>query len=187
MTEVVRCSWANGTPLMEAYHDTEWGVPVYDDKVLFEFITLEGAQAGLSWSTVLRKRDGYRQAFAGFDVAAVADMGPDDVERILTSFDIVRNRAKVISTIGNAKAFQKIQQEFGSFSDFQWNFVGGKPIVNRPTSMSGVPAKTELSDAFSKELLKRGFKFVGSTIAYAYMQAVGIVDDHTVECFRSSK
>jgi len=181
---LVRCAWANGSPLMEAYHDTEWGVPVYDDRILFEFITLEGAQAGLSWMTVLRKREGYHKAFANFDPAVVAEMGPDDVERILTSFDIVRNRAKVISTIGNAKVFVKIQQEFGSFSDFQWNFVGGKPIVNRPASLSEIPAKTELSDKFSKELLKRGFKFVGSTICYAYMQAVGIVDDHTPECFR---
>ena len=184
MSEVVRCPWANGSEMMADYHDKEWGVPVHDDRVLFEFITLEGAQAGLSWSTVLRKRDGYRAAFANFDAAAVADMTDRDVDRILTSFDIVRNRAKVISPIGNARAFLKVQKEFGSFAEYQWSFVGGKPIVNRPSSMSDVPAKTELSDKFSKDLLKHGFKFVGSTICYAYMQAVGLVDDHMVECFR---
>jgi DNA-3-methyladenine glycosylase I len=187
MTDVTRCAWAAGSALMEAYHDTEWGVPVYDDRTLFEFITLEGAQAGLSWMTVLRKRDGYRQAFADFDPAAVAEFGDVDVERILTSSEIVRNRAKVISTIGNARAFLAVQREFGSFADFQWNFVGGKPIVNRPQTFADVPAKTPLSDAFSKELLRRGFKFVGSTICYAYMQAVGIVDDHLTTCFRADQ
>jgi DNA-3-methyladenine glycosylase I len=183
--DLARCAWADGNPLMAAYHDAEWGVPVYDDRVLYEFITLEGAQAGLSWMTVLRKRDGYRKAFAGFDPAVVAEFGGDDVERILTSFDIVRNRAKVISTIGNARAMLAIQRDFGSFSDFQWSFIGGKPIVNRPQTLAGIPAKTPLSDAFSKELLRRGFKFVGSTICYAYMQAVGMVDDHVGGCFRA--
>lgn len=187
MTDLVRCAWANGSPLMEAYHDEEWGVPVHDDRVLFEFITLEGAQAGLSWMTVLRKREGYRQAFAGFDPAVVAEFGDADVDRILTSFDIVRNRAKVISTIGNARAFLKVQKEFGSFSDFQWSFIGGKPLVNRPASLSELPATSTLSDSLSKELLKRGFKFVGSTICYSYMQAVGMVDDHLASCFRAAR
>jgi DNA-3-methyladenine glycosylase I len=187
MSNIIRCGWADGSPLMAEYHDKEWGVPVYDDRVLFEFLTLEGAQAGLSWMTVLRKRDGYRQAFADFDPAVVADFADADVDRILQSFDIVRNRAKVISTIGNARAFLAVQREFGSFSDFQWKFVGGEPIVNCPSTFADIPAKTPLSDAFSKDLLRRGFKFVGSTICYAYMQAVGLVDDHLTTCFRSAK
>jgi DNA-3-methyladenine glycosylase I len=181
---VVRCEWANGSDLMRQYHDEEWGVPVYDDRVLFEFITLEGAQAGLSWSTVLRRRDGYREAFAAFDPAAVAEFTDADVERLLADANIIRNRAKVIATIGNARAFLKVQQEFGSFSAYQWDFIGGKPIKNSPPTLANVPATTDLSNAFSKALLKRGFKFVGSTICYAYMQAVGMVDDHVTTCFR---
>ncbi|MGO8672960.1 MAG: DNA-3-methyladenine glycosylase I [Capsulimonadaceae bacterium] len=185
MSEIpMRCDWANGSTIMESYHDREWGVPIYEDRLLFEMLTLEGAQAGLSWMTVLRKRSGYRAAFADFDPAKVAGFTDDDANRIVETAEIVRNRAKVASTIGNARAFLRVQEEFGTFSKFQWEFVGGSPIVNRPRSMSELPASTELSDRFSKELKRRGFKFVGTTICYAYMQAVGMVDDHLETCFR---
>jgi DNA-3-methyladenine glycosylase I len=184
MIDRVRCGWANGDPLMETYHDAEWGVPVHDDHTLFEFLTLEGAQAGLSWMTVLRKRAGYRTAFVNFDPGVVAAFSDADVERLLLEPGIVRNRAKVLSTIGNARAFLSVQSEFGSFARFQWEFVGGTPVKNSPVSMGDIPARTPLSDSFSKELLRRGFKFVGSTICYAYMQAVGMVDDHLTTCFR---
>jgi DNA-3-methyladenine glycosylase I len=181
--EVSRCAWAQ-TPLSIAYHDEEWGVPVHDDVVLFEFITLEGAQAGLSWETILRKRDAYRDAFAGFDPAQVARFTPARVEKLMQDPGIVRNRLKIASTISNASAFLAVQREFGSFDKYVWRFVGGKPIVNRRRSMKEVPVKTPASDALSKDLLQRGFRFVGSTICYAFMQAVGLVDDHTDDCFR---
>ena len=181
--EVSRCAWAQ-TPLSIAYHDDEWGVPVHDDVVLFEFITLEGAQAGLSWETILRKRDAYRHAFAGFDPAKVARFTPARVEKLMQDPGIVRNRLKIASTISNASAFLAVQREFGSFDEYIWRFVGGTPIVNRRRSMKEVPVKTPASDALSKDLLKRGFRFVGSTICYAFMQAVGLVDDHTDDCFR---
>jgi DNA-3-methyladenine glycosylase I len=181
--EVSRCAWAQ-TPLSIAYHDEEWGVPVHDDVVLFEFITLEGAQAGLSWETILRKRDAYRDAFAGFDPAKVARFTPARVEKLMQDPGIVRNRLKIASTISNASAFLAVQREFGSFDKYVWRFVGGKPIVNRRRSMKEVPVKTPASDALSKDLLQRGFRFVGSTICYAFMQAVGLVDDHTDDCFR---
>jgi DNA-3-methyladenine glycosylase I len=181
--EVSRCAWAQ-TPLSIAYHDEEWGVPVHDDVVLFEFITLEGAQAGLSWETILRKRDAYRDAFAGFDPAKVARFTPARVEKLMQDPGIVRNRLKIESTISNASAFLAVQREFGSFDEYVWRFVGGTPIVNRRRSMTEVPVKTPASDALSKDLLKRGFRFVGSTICYAFMQAVGLVDDHTDDCFR---
>ena len=181
--EVSRCAWAQ-TPLSIAYHDDEWGVPVHDDVVLFEFITLEGAQAGLSWETILRKRDAYRHAFAGFDPAKVARFTPARVEKLMQDPGIVRNRLKIASTISNASAFLAVQREFGSFDGYVWRFVGGTPIVNRRRSMKEVPVKTPASDALSKDLLKRGFRFVGSTICYAFMQAVGLVDDHTDDCFR---
>ena len=181
--EVSRCAWAQ-TPLSIAYHDEEWGVPVHDDVVLFEFITLEGAQAGLSWETILRKRDAYRHAFAGFDPAKVARFTPARVEKLMQDPGIVRNRLKIDSTISNASAFLAVQREFGSFDEYVWRFVGGTPIVNRRRSMKDVPVKTPASDALSKDLLKRGFRFVGSTICYAFMQAVGLVDDHTDDCFR---
>ena len=181
--EVSRCAWAQ-TPLSIAYHDEEWGVPVHDDVVLFEFITLEGAQAGLSWETILRKRDAYRHAFAGFDPAKVARFTPARVEKLMQDPGIVRNRLKIDSTISNASAFLAVQREFGSFDEYVWRFVGGKPIVNRRRSMKEVPVKTPASDALSTDLLKRGFRFVGSTICYAFMQAVGLVDDHTDDCFR---
>jgi len=181
--EAYRCQWAE-SPLMHEYHDLEWGVPVHDDNVHFEFITLEGAQAGLSWSTILKKRGNYRRLFRTFDPAKVARMGKRDIERLLRNEGIVRNRLKVESTITNARAFLKIQKEFGSFDSYIWNFVGGKPIVNSPTSMKEIPATTAESDTLSKELKKRGFRFVGSTIIYAYMQAVGLVNDHEIRCFR---
>ena len=185
MTHRVRCGWAT-TPLSIAYHDKEWGTPVHDDNVLFEFITLEGAQAGLSWETILRKREAYRNAFAGFDPAKVARFTPARVEKLMKDEGIVRNRMKIESTITNAKAFLAVQKAFGSFDAYVWRFVGGKPLVNERRSMKDLPAKTAESDALSKDLSKRGFRFVGSTICYAFMQAVGMVDDHSVDCFRQT-
>ena len=179
-----RCSWCGTDPLYVAYHDEEWGVPVHDDRRLFEFLVLEGAQAGLSWITILRKRENYRRAFAEFDPRAVARFGARDVRRLLGDAGIVRNRLKIASTIGNACAFLRVQEEFGSFARYQWDFVGGRPIVEQRGTSLDVPPRTELSDAWSKDLKRRGFKFVGSTIVYAYMQAVGVVNDHVVECFR---
>jgi len=179
-----RCAWAT-TALGIVYHDSEWGVPVHDDRTLFEFLTLEGAQAGLSWETILRKREAYREAFAGFDPGRVARFSPARVERLLENPGIVRNRLKVLSTVSNARAFLDVQREFGSFDAYVWGFIGGAPRVNRPRSFRQVPARTAESDALSHDLLARGFKFVGSTICYAFMQAVGLVNDHTVDCFRS--
>jgi DNA-3-methyladenine glycosylase I len=169
---------------MTAHHDEEWGVPSHDDRHLFELLTLEGAQAGLSWSTILNKREGYRRAFAGFDPAAVARFGPKDVERLLADAGIVRNRLKVESTIANAPRVLDVQQEHGSFSAYLWDFVGGAPIVGNWRTLSELPAETELSRALSKDLKKRGFRFVGPTVCYAFMQSVGLVNDHTVDCFR---
>ena len=183
MTAVQRCEWAR-TPLSIAYHDDEWGVPVHDDRVLFEFLTLEGAQAGLSWETILRKREAYREAFAGFDPARVARFTPGRIERLLQNPGIVRNRLKIVSTVNNAKAFLRVQREFGSFDAYVWQFVGGSPRVNRWRTLRELPARTPESDALSRDLLRRGFKFVGSTICYAYMQACGLVNDHTSDCFR---
>ena len=178
-----RCAWAQ-TPLSIAYHDAEWGRPVHDDRVLFEFLILEGAQAGLSWETILKKRDGYRRAFAGFDPAKVARFTDFRLSRLMNDAGIVRNRLKINSAVTNARAFLMIQREFGSFDTFAWPFVGGKRVA-RPRSLREIPARTDESDALSKALAKRGFKFVGSTICYAFMQAVGMVDDHTVDCFRA--
>jgi len=178
-----RCAWAR-TPLGIAYHDLEWGVPVHDDNILFEFLTLEGAQAGLSWETILKKRDAYRKAFAGFDPAMVARFRPAQVARLLANPGIVRNRLKIASTVSNAKAFLAVQRELGSFDAYVWSFVGGTPRMNRWRAPGQVPAKTPQSDALSRDLLRRGFKFVGSTICYAFMQAVGMVNDHTIDCFR---
>lgn len=177
----VRCSWAV-KPLDIVYHDTEWGVPVHDDRVLFEFLTLEGAQAGLSWSTVLAKREHYREAFLGWDVPAIARFTAADIDRLMQNAGLVRHRGKLESTVTNARAFLAVQAEFGSFDSWLWRFVNGAPIVNRPTRMRDVPTSTPDSDALSKALVKRGFKFVGTTICYAYMQAVGMVDDHLVGC-----
>ena len=181
-----RCAWAQ-TPLSIAYHDEEWGVPVHDDRLLFEFLILEGAQAGLSWETILKKREAYRDAFLGFDPARVARFTPARVRRLLTNPGIVRNRLKIESTVRNAKAFLAVQQEFGSFDDYVWRFVAGRPRVNRWRSPRQVPARTPESDALSRDLAKRGFNFVGSTICYAFMQAVGLVDDHMVDCFRHGR
>ena len=178
-----RCSWPQAD-LDIAYHDTEWGVPVHDDRTLFEFITLEGAQAGLSWSTVLRKRDNYRRAFADFDAAAVARFTLTRIEKILADPGVIRHRGKIESTVSNAKAFLAVQKELGSFDRYVWQFVGGAPIVNRRRALGAIPSSTPESDALSKDLKKRGFKFVGSTICYAFMQAVGMVNDHQVDCFR---
>ena len=178
-----RCAWAR-TDLSIAYHDKEWGVPVHDDRTLFEFLTLEGAQAGLSWETILKKRDAYRRAFAGFDPAAVARFTPARVERLLRDPGIVRNRLKVESTIGNARAFRAVQEEFGSFDSYVWSFVDRAPRVNQWRSLADIPTSTVQSDAVSRDLKRRGFRFVGSTICYAFMQAVGMVNDHTVDCFR---
>jgi DNA-3-methyladenine glycosylase I len=185
--KLVRCGWSGSDPLYVAYHDEEWGVPIHDDVRLFEFLILEGAQAGLSWLTILRKREAYQRAFAGFDARRVARFGARDVKRLLGDAGIVRNRLKIESAIDNARAFLRVQEEFGSFARYQWDFVGGKPIVNQPIELGDVPPRTELSDALSMDLKRRGFRFVGSTIVYAYMQAVGIVNDHLVGCFRHAE
>ncbi len=181
-----RCEWANGSPLEQAYHDTEWGVPLHDDRLLFEFLVLGGAQAGLSWSTILKKRAGYRQAFDNFDVRTVANYTEDKVAELLANPAIIRNRLKVRSAISNAREFLKIQDEFGSFDRYIWQFVNGQPIQNAWQRRSDIPANTPVSDTMSKDLRKRGFKFVGSTICYAFMQAAGMVNDHTTDCFRYS-
>jgi DNA-3-methyladenine glycosylase I len=183
MKSVTRCPWPT-KELDIHYHDTEWGVPQYDDRVLFEFLILEGAQAGLSWSTILNKRENYRAAFDQFDATRIAKYDERKVAKLLADPGIVRNKLKVAATIQNAKAYLTVQKEFGSFDAYLWQFMGGKPKQNAWTSMKQVPARTTESDAMSKDLLKRGFKFVGSTICYALMQAVGMVNDHTVECFR---
>ncbi|MBK8596865.1 MAG: DNA-3-methyladenine glycosylase I [Holophagales bacterium] len=184
MPESSRCPWAGTDPLYVAYHDEEWGVPSRDDRHLFEMLILEGAQAGLSWITILRKREGYRRAFSGFDPAKVARFGPEDVERLLADPGIVRNRLKVESAIDSAKAFVTLQKEAGSFSEWLWAFVDGQPVRSSPREMREVPAKTPLAERISKELKKRGFRFVGPTIVYAYLQAVGVVNDHLVSCPR---
>lgn len=179
-----RCAWVGTDPLMVQYHDREWGRPVHDDRVLFEFLILEGAQAGLSWRTILNKRENYRRAFRGFDPQKVACFGAADTRRLLADPGIVRNRLKVAAAIQNAKAFLAVQQEFGSFAAYVWRFVGGKPIRHRVRTIKDVPTTTPESDALSRDLLKRGFKFVGSTTIYAFMQAVGMVNDHEERCFR---
>lgn len=182
-----RCLWCGTDPLYVAYHDTEWGVPVYDDRKLFEFLILESAQAGLSWLTVLRKREAYRTAFAGFDPEKVARFDQRKLETLLQNPGIIRNRAKVAAAVGNAREFLRVCEEFGSFSDYQWRFVDGTPQHYRRRSLKNLPATSTVSDAFSKDLKQRGFKFVGSTIIYAHMQAVGMVNDHLVNCFRHTE
>lgn len=184
--ERIRCPWAQGDQYV-AYHDAEWGVPVHDDRRLFEFLILEGAQAGLSWSTILKKRENYREAFDQFDPSVVARYGKKKRVALLGNAGIVRNRLKIESAIGNATAFLAVQDEFGSFDEFIWGFVGGSAIQNIRQSMKDVPARTPESDAMSEDLKKRGFRFVGTTICYAYMQAVGMVNDHLVECFRHTE
>jgi DNA-3-methyladenine glycosylase I len=182
--DIVRCHWASGDELTIRYHDEEWGVPVHDDRTLFEFLILEGAQAGLSWNTILNKRQNYRVAFDEFDVRRVAAYDRRKMQRLLKDPGIVRNRLKIASAVGNAKAFLRVAEEFGSFDRYIWRFVDGKPRVNSRKSPRQVPAKTAESDAMSKDLKARGFNFVGSTICYAFMQAVGVVNDHLVRCFR---
>jgi DNA-3-methyladenine glycosylase I len=182
--QIPRCGWAGNDPLYVAYHDEEWGVPVHDDRTLFEFLILEGAQAGLSWSTILKKRENYREAFDGFDPHKVAEYGEDKVAELLANPGIVRNRLKVAAAISNARALLEVQDEFGSFDAYIWRFVDGEPLVNAWQSLSEIPALTPESVAMSKDLLKRGFRFVGPTICYAFMQAVGMVNDHAVDCFR---
>jgi DNA-3-methyladenine glycosylase I len=179
----IRCSWATNE-LSIRYHDEEWGVPVHDDRTLFEFLILEGAQAGLSWNTILNKRENYRRAFDGFDPKKVARYDQRKVAKLLADAGIVRNKLKIAAAIQNAKAFLKVQDEFGSFDRYIWQFIGGKPKVNQWESLRQLPARTPESDAMSKDLLRRGFKFVGSTICYAFMQAVGMVNDHAIDCFR---
>ncbi|MDW8281687.1 MAG: DNA-3-methyladenine glycosylase I [Myxococcales bacterium] len=182
---LTRCAWAEGvSEAYLAYHDREWGVPVHDDRVHFEFLVLEGAQAGLSWATVLHKREAYRRAFAGFDPEQVARFSDRNIEQLLQDRGIIRNRLKIEAAVTNARAFVRIQEEFGSFDRYVWGFVGGRPIVNRRRTMGDIPATSAESDALSKDLRRRGFKFVGSRIIYAHMQAVGMVNDHLTSCFR---
>jgi DNA-3-methyladenine glycosylase I len=181
---IIRCAWSGSDPLYQAYHDNEWGIPVHDDRRLFEMLILEGAQAGLSWITILRKRANYRKAFDAFDAKKIAKYNRARVARLMEDEGVVRNRLKIESTVLNAKAFLAVQKEFGSFDRYVWQFVGGKPLVNRWRTMKELPASTPESEALSRDLKKRGFKFVGSTICYAFMQAVGMVNDHTMDCFR---
>ena len=180
----IRCAWPGDDPLYRAYHDKEWGVPLHDDQRLFEFLILEGAQAGLSWITILRKRENYRAAFDGFDPARIARYNADKIESLLQDAGIVRNRLKVEAAVNNARKFLEVQKEFGSFDRFIWQFVDGRPKQNKWRRLAEIPASTPESDAMSKELRKRGFKFTGSTICYAHMQATGMVNDHTIDCFR---
>ncbi|NJL43991.1 MAG: DNA-3-methyladenine glycosylase I [Nitrosarchaeum sp.] len=178
------CGWCGSDPLYVKYHDEEWGVPVHDDRKLFEFLVLEGAQAGLSWLTVLRRREGYRRAFAGFDPECVARFAQEDVDRLMGDSGIIRNRLKILSAISNARCFLRIQEEFGSFDSYVWSFTGGRTVTNRFVELNELPATSAVSDALSKDLRKRGMRFVGSTIMYAHMQATGMVNDHVVSCFR---
>lgn len=182
--EKTRCPWCGSDPLYVTYHDTEWGVPVKDDKTLFEFLILESFQAGLSWITILRKRENFRKAFDDFDYKKIAKYQEDKIQELLQDAGIIRNKLKVRAAVSNAQAFLKVQQEFGSFSNYIWGFVNDKPIKNRFQSLSEAPATTALSDKISKDLKKRGFKFMGSTVVYAHMQATGMVNDHLVDCFR---
>ncbi len=179
-----RCEWANRNELEQNYHDNEWGVAIHDDRRLFEFLVLEGAQAGLSWSTILRKREGYRRAFDSFDVQKISHYSDNDVSRLLVNSEIIRNKLKINATIANARAFLQVQEQFGSFDHYIWQFVNGKSIQNSWKNMTDIPSSTPESEAMSKDLQKRGFKFVGTTICYAFMQAVGMVNDHVVGCFR---
>ena len=182
--EKIRCAWSGTDPLYQQYHDEEWGVPVHDDRHLFEMINLEGAQAGLSWITILRKRENYRAAFDNFDATMIAQYNEAKIEALLANPGIVRNKLKVAGVVKNARAFLAVQQEFGSFDAYIWRFVGGQPLMNHRQSLRDIPAQTAEAEAMSKDLKKRGFTFVGPTICYAFMQAVGMVNDHTVDCFR---
>ncbi|HEV7669646.1 MAG TPA: DNA-3-methyladenine glycosylase I [Thermoanaerobaculia bacterium] len=186
-TEKIRCGWSLGSPEYIEYHDRDWGVPVHDDRLLFEMLTLEGAQAGLAWITILRKRAGYRAAFANFDPKKVARFGPADVERLLADPGIVRNRLKIESTLDNARAFLAVKKEKGSFAAYLWSFVDGKPVQSARKALGDVPPQTPLAELISKDLKHRGFRFVGPTIIYAYLQAVGVVNDHLLSCFRRAE
>ena len=179
-----RCAWAGTDPVYVAYHDNEWGVPVHDDRKLFEFLVLEGAQAGLSWITILKRREGYRKAFKGFDPEKVARFTEKKMAALMQDAGIIRNRLKIESAVKNAKAFLKVQEEFGSFDEYQWRFVDGAPVKNSREGTEKIPATSKISDAYSKDLKSRGFNFVGSTIIYAHMQAIGMVNDHVTDCFR---
>jgi len=181
---MTRCEWANRSELEQSYHDNEWGVAIHDDRNLFEFLVLEGAQAGLSWSTILRKREGYRKAFENFDAQKISRYSGNDISRLLVNSEIIRNKLKINATITNARAFLQVQEQFGSFDHYIWQFVHGRPIQNSWERMIDIPSSTSESEAMSKDLRKRGFKFVGATICYAFMQAVGMVNDHVVDCFR---
>ena len=181
--DIIRCAWTGEDELYQRYHDEEWGVPVHDDDKLFEMLILEGAQAGLSWITILRKRENYRKAFDGFDIDTILGYDDEKLEELRQDAGIVRNRLKIQSVVINAKAFRAVQEEYGSFNKFIWAYVEGKPIRNEWSDISQIPASTELSDKISKDLKKRGFKFIGSTIIYAYMQSIGMVNDHTTDCF----
>ncbi len=184
MSELKRCGWCVGDPLYEAYHDEEWGVPVYNDEILFEFLVLETFQAGLSWITILRKRENFREAFDDFDYKKIAEYPEEKIQQLLLNAGIIRNKLKVRATVTNAQAFIKLQEEFGSFSNYIWGFVAGQPINNSVQDYKKAPPTTEISDKLSKDLKKRGFKFVGSTVIYAHMQATGMVNDHEIDCFR---
>jgi len=187
MQNIKRCGWATSDHLYIKYHDEEWGVPVHDDRLLFEFLILEGAQAGLSWITILKKRDNYRKAFDNFNAKKIANYDSNKIESLLSNEGIIRNKLKINAAVQNAKAFLAVQKEFGNFDKYIWQFIGGHPKKNLPQSLKVIPAKSSESDLMSVDLKKRGFKFVGSTICYAFMQAIGMVNDHTVDCFRSKK
>ena len=180
--EIVRCGWCEKDDLYRKYHDEEWGKPVYDDETIFEFLVLESFQAGLSWYTILKKRENFDKAFDHFDYKKIANYSEEKVEELMNNAGIIRNRLKILATINNAQKFQEVQKEFGSFSKYIWNFVDGKPIVNLPKTLKDVPATTEISDSLSEDLKKRGFKFLGSTVIYAHMQATGMVNDHLADC-----
>lgn len=182
-----RCQWAEGSEIYEKYHDEEWGVPLYDDNLLFEFLVLEGFQAGLSWLTILKKRENFRKTFDNFDARKIAKYDQGKIHKLMQDAGIIRNKQKILATINNAQRYIEVQEEFGSFSDYFWSFTDGKPIVNKWKTMSQLPAKTELAETISRDLKKRGFKFVGPTIVYAHMQATGMVNDHLVDCFRWSE
>ena len=181
---VKRCTWCGSDPQYVAYHDEDWGVPVYDDRLLFEMLILEGAQAGLSWLTILKKRDNYRQAFHGFDADIIANYDQNEIQRLMHDTGIVRNRLKIEATVKNARGFLQVREEFSSFADYLWHYVDGKQIVNKRKNLSDIPAHSIISNQLSKDLKKRGFNFVGPTICYAYMQSIGMVNDHTTDCFR---
>ncbi len=181
--EKIRCAWCGTDELYQKYHDEEWGKPVYDDETIFEFLVLENFQAGLSWITILRKRENFRKAFDNFNYEKIAKYSDDKIEELMQNSEIVRNKLKILATITNAQKFIEVQKEFGSFSNYIWAFVDGKPIINQPNTLKEVPATTEISDKLAKDLKKRGFKFMGSTVVYAHMQATGLVDDHVTECW----